>query len=45
MREGLSIIENLSKLHINIVPTKIMKYFKDYDKNEQLWEQQYIIKK
>ena len=31
MREGLSIMENLSKLDINIVPPVVMKYFKDYN--------------
>ena len=34
MREGLSILEKLSKLNIDIVPEKIMRYFKDYNNNE-----------
>jgi phage-related holin len=31
MREGLSIMEKLSLLNINVVPKKIMKYFREFN--------------
>jgi phage-related holin len=35
MREGLSIMEKLSLLNINIVPKKIMKYFREFNNEEE----------
>jgi phage-related holin len=35
MREGLSIMEKLSLLNINIVPKRIMKYFREFNNEEE----------